>query len=157
LTEKNYNIKILIIGYGMHDNLNSLVKKLKLEEHVVFPGMISHRDIPLYINASDVCVITRPKGVLGSPLKVFEYMACSRPIILTKIEGLDDIEKYSAGILVNVNIREIADEIIRLLTNKNLRIKLGENGRKLVLKKYTWDISARKTAQICKNIIRMAL
>lgn len=150
------NTIFIIIGSGLlNENLNAQVKKLKISEKVVFTGRIQHNKIPLYINSSDICVVLKKKFPIGySPLKLYEYMACGKAVIGTNIAGLDVIEKNNAGITVNPeNPHEVGNALIKLLKNSKLREQMGKNGLKLVMKKYTWEINAKKVKKICQEFI----
>jgi glycosyltransferase involved in cell wall biosynthesis len=81
-------------------------------------------------------------------------MACGKPVVGTKISGLDLIEKYGAGITVNSeNKLEVSNAIIKLLKNSKLREKMGKNGQSLVLINFTWELNAKKVSSICNEFI----
>lgn len=85
---------------------------------------------------TDICVF--PSLWENFPNVCLEAMSAARGIVASKFGGMSDmlINDYS-GILVDpFNHGEVADAIIRLLTNENIRIKFGENARKNLLAKY---------------------
>ncbi|MCK5561645.1 MAG: glycosyltransferase family 4 protein, partial [Thermoplasmata archaeon] len=156
ILKKVPNTIFLIVGSGALENkLKEEVKKLKITQKFIFIGWVQYLKIPIYINTSDVCVVLKKNLPIGySPLKLYEYMACGKPVIATNISGLDIIEKYQTGLTVNPkHSKEVANAIIKLLKNNNLREQMGKNGRKLVLEKYTWEINATEVSNICKEFI----
>ena len=105
---------------------------------------------------ANICVV--PKKDLGfgySPLKLYEYMSCGKPVIATDTAGFEILEKYNAGVLVNTqDPQEFADAIIKLLKDKQLMKEMGMNGRNLVVNNYTWEIASKKTSEVFQKLLR---
>ena len=102
LLVNNENLKFLIVGEGsLRDSLEKRVSDSKYEKKFIFTGMIQYEDIPILINIADICVapfISKRNRITGvSPIKVFEYMACGKPVICSRIEGLEFIEEEGVG------------------------------------------------------------
>lgn len=157
---ENSKIKFLIVGDGvMRKKWESLTERLNIRQNVIFVGRVIHDDIPEYINISDVCVApfihARNENIGLSPLKIYEYLACGKPVVASNIRGVGDIlESSSSGIPVTPDSPdELAEAISKLLMDKQLRESMGENGRKLVVAKYSWEISAKKTIAVFEKII----
>lgn len=153
---KIHNARFLIIGDGqMKKEWMQLANNLGIFDMFIFTGKVPYEQVPLYINASDVCVV--PKKPLNSgysPLKLYEYMACGKPVIATRTDGFEILEESNAGILINPeNSHEFADAIIRLLQNEDLRKQMGANGRKYVVENNSWASVAKKVAEVCENMI----
>lgn len=149
------NTRFLIVGDGsMKTKWMQFVDELGISENFIFPGIIPYEQVPIYINASDVCVTPKKPIKSGySPLKLYEYMACGKPVVATRTNGFEIIEKYDAGILINPeNSKEFADAIISLLKSKDIRNRMGKNGRELVSKNYSWERVAQKISDVCKNV-----
>lgn len=63
--------------------------------------MVPYQKVPLYINASDICVTAKKSLKSGySPLKLYEYMACGKQVVANRVNGFEILEKNKAGILV---------------------------------------------------------
>ena len=158
--KKIQEARFLIVGDGMMQNeLVDMVKKLGLQDKFVFIGSVPFEDVPKYINASDVCVapfsgIERNVKYGFSAIKLYEYMACAIPFVTTSVCGItEDIVNNQTGLVVDVDNPEyLAESIIFLLIEKEIRNKMGENGRKYVLEGHSWENTARKVVHICKNI-----
>ncbi|RLG31401.1 glycosyltransferase family 1 protein [Methanosarcinales archaeon] len=150
------NTMFLIVGDGeVKDELMALAEKIGVSDKFIFVGNVPYKKVPLYINMADVCIVT--KKILGfgySPLKLYEYMACGKPIVATNTEGFEVLEQSNAGLLVNPeNSQELANAIIKLLRNDQLREQMGANGRKAAVAGYSWDNSAKKTISVFKKVI----
>ena len=147
--------KFLIVGDGViKKELVELAEQIGVSDRMIFTGMVPYDKVPLYINASDVCVAPMEKDILGSPLKLYEYMSCEKPVIATRTSGFEILEGNNAGLLVNPeNLQEFAEAIIKLLQNPELRKQMGENGRKYVVKNRSWESVARRVAEVCQQAL----
>lgn len=156
------NTKLLIVGGGpKKGELEQEVRTLNLNDNFIFTGIISDVEVSKCINASDICVILNRSKLKeavggGSPIKLYEYMACGKPVVGTKGQSsFCLLQEKKAGILVDVdNIKEICDAILYLLKNNELREEMGKNGRRLVEEKYTWDIVGKQVARICEGVFK---
>jgi polysaccharide biosynthesis protein PslH len=95
---------------------------------------------PYYERSSLAIVPLRAGG--GTRLKILEAMALGRPVVSTSIgcEGLDVVD--GRHILVADGVKQFADCIVRLLTDKALYQQLATEARKFVVMKYDWDLIA---------------
>lgn len=149
----------LIIGDGhMKDKWIRQAQELGVNNKFIFTGNVPYQNVPLYINASDVCVapfIKKRNMKIGlSPLKIFEYLACEKPIVSSQIPNLEFLEQQNVGILVRPeDPEELAKAIIRLVKDKKLREEMGRNGREYVVKNHSWEAIGRRTAEVCAKSI----
>ena len=142
-------VKLLIAGKGEQEEyLKDLTKKLNLEDNVLFLGEVSHKDLPQYLWISDVFV--RPSLSEGLGNAFLEAMAAGVPAIGTKVGGIPDfLREGETGLFCEVqNPKSITEKIKTLLKDENLRLRLIENGRKLVEEKYSWDFIALEMKNI---------
>jgi glycosyltransferase involved in cell wall biosynthesis len=81
-------------------------------------------------------------------------MASAKPIVTTRLGNIEKIiEHKKTGLLVNPgNIDELSKAIIILLSDKELRTKLGQEARKVVVRNYSWESHAKKILSLCKDI-----
>lgn len=119
--------KFVIVGYGpQEDQLKSQVKKLKLQDKVIFTGKIPWKDVPRYYNMADVFVnasLTETQG-----LTFIEAMASSLPVVCKYAPNLTEfITNEKNGIFIHNN-DEYKDAIIRVLKDEKLRNTLITNG-----------------------------
>lgn len=86
------NTCLLIVGE--EGNLGDNIKKIEkngITDRVIFTGNVAHNKLPYLIQSMDVCLIPFKKnGISDSaiPLKLFEYLACEKPVISSRIEGV---------------------------------------------------------------------
>ncbi|MBA7620192.1 D-inositol-3-phosphate glycosyltransferase [subsurface metagenome] len=151
------NTQFLIIGDGiMKEKLIEMVKELNLDNNFIFTGAVDYELVPKYINASDVCVAPkRPLKSGYSPLKLYEYIACDKPIVASRISGFEILEQQKAGILVEPeNPLELAKAVLKFLKDEKIREEMGKNGREYVVKYHRWEVVSRRVAEVCEDAFR---
>ena len=161
IVEEMQKTKFLIVGDGMlKGKLESLSKELNMEHSILFTGTIPYENVPNYINISDVCVApfirTRNESMGLSPLKIYEYLACGKPVVASNIKGVGDLlESSNSGIpVIPDNPNELAKAIIKLLKDKQLREQIGKNGREIAVNNYSWENTAKKTMEVLESILK---
>lgn len=87
--------QFIIVGAGSGlQALHEQVKRLGLESSIELRGLVPYEDIPQTITEADVCICPLPdypEWNVSSPLKVLEYMASGKPMILTRIPAHTDV------------------------------------------------------------------
>lgn len=149
------DVKFILIGEGITKNvIVDMVKEYGIENNFIFLNRRPYNEIPVYINACDVCVILKRKDIPGSPLKLKEYMACGKPVIATNSRDFRVLTESSAGILVDYeDVAELSEAILTLLQNRKFCETLGMNGRIFVSDHYSWKKIADKVATVCLDAI----
>ncbi|NHI95030.1 MAG: glycosyltransferase family 1 protein [Candidatus Lokiarchaeota archaeon] len=151
------NVHFIIVGEGqLKQDLIDLTEQLQISDKITFTGAVPYEKVPYYINACEICVVFKKSIQSGySPLKLFEYLSCGRPVVASNVPGFEIIEDFDAGLLAESdNIEDLSSKIITLLENDLLRSKMGKNGRELVINEYTWEASAKKIIRIGHQIIK---
>jgi starch synthase len=136
------HIRVLVVGSGpLKESLEVETVKQAVSDHFIFTGMADYQEIPYYINMADVClVLKRPLKSGYSPIKLYEYMACGKPVVASRVEGLEFIETERVGRLVAPEDPIMLGKALGdLLEDPGERIEMGERGRQLVLKQFSWD------------------
>jgi glycosyltransferase involved in cell wall biosynthesis len=94
--KNNYpGLKFLILGHGEQtETLQQLIKAGGLENKVILTGFIDYAELNKYINLADIC--TNPFEInkvteIIFPSKVYQYLACEKPVIATRLSGMIDI------------------------------------------------------------------
>ena len=146
-------IKLRMIIAGDLDNENpSAISRHQIEEWVSL-GMIEWYghvvNMPdLLSKSSIVCLPTYyPEGI---PKALIEAASCGRAIITTDMPGCNEIvENNINGVLIPIKSPErLADEIVKLIENFDLRKKYGNNGRKRVIDRFSSKIVDNATIKI---------
>ncbi len=153
------NVLFLIIGDGpMKEALIQQIEKLHLTKNFFLTGNVDHSLVPYYINASELCVapFTGYRNIrIGlSPLKIYEYLSCAKPVVASNIPGVSEIVLNSGGgILVKPDdSEELEMAILKLLKNEKIRTKMGQMGREYIILNHSWSYTAKKIFSIFINI-----
>jgi glycosyltransferase involved in cell wall biosynthesis len=147
--------KLVFVGSGgMREELERVCKKMGVEKCVRFAGFVG--DVfkkALFYRAADVFVLPSAGPEIFGIVNL-EAMACGVPIVASKIGGVPDIVKDGEnGLLVPPRDSEaLADAIIYLLENEDMREKMGKNGRKKA-EGYSWERIAEETEEIYEGLI----
>lgn len=151
------NTKFIIVGEGSEKTiLINMARELNVLDSFIFTGEVPNSIVPLYINAFDLCIVffKKIRENTGDSMKMYEYLACGKPVIASNVEGYGDfVEKINAGISVDSsNIQMVADKILQLLRDEKLRRKMGLNGRQVVKLDHTWINRARLIEFIIESV-----
>lgn len=139
------SIKLVMTGDGpLFPKISNMIKKFNLTKNVIFWGFVHREKLPSIISSCSICVLPSLKE--GMPFMLLEAMACGRPVIGSDIPGINDVISHGEnGILVPPkNSEALADAIMLLMENKELRNRLGRNARQFVIKNYSWDVITEK-------------
>ncbi len=145
------NIKFLVVGGGPEeDNLQELVRKLNLENRVIFTGQIERTEVPKYRKIADIFL--RPSRSEGLGNALISAMAAHLPVIATQEGGIAeflfdkerDPEKETTGWAVDKeNPEQIAQAVKKIIANPDAVKKVTEVAYRLVSEKYNWDNIAK--------------
>ncbi len=148
-TKKQYN---LVVGgtKGWHyKSIFELVQKMNLHREVIFTGYVPEEDLPYLFNAASVFVY--PSFYEGFGIPPLEAMACGTPLVTSNISSLPEVVA-DAGLLVDpFSTDEIADAIIRVLTDQNLCSELARKGRKRA-QLFSWEKAAKETLAVYRRV-----
>jgi len=160
ILEKCPDVRFLVVGDGvMKNKLLEIASEIGVTDNFTFTGRIPYEIVPVYINAADVCVapfIKDRNSKIGlSALKTYEYLACGKPIVASDIPGVKDLIDLSGGgiSVPSENPEELANAVVKLISDQEMRNIMGEQGRKYVYENHSWDGVARKILDICHEII----
>lgn len=138
---KKIPAEVVIAGEGPdRPALEQRVKEMQLT-NVKFTGHLgTSTDLNKLYKRADVFVAP---SVWDEPLGlvILEAMACNTPVVVTRKGGIPLAVKDGVnGYFVRPrNSTELADKVNLLLSNDAKRIKMGENARRIVEQRFSWD------------------
>lgn len=96
----NKNLQLNIVGEGVDKQLyEALVKKLKLEEKVIFKGRLMSADLVTEINAADALIMFSNYETFC--LVIIEAFACAKPVITSNAGAIKTYMRPELGIMVD--------------------------------------------------------
>lgn len=137
-------------GYGQE------VKKWLAEEGVldraVFTGMLLGEDKLAAFRDSDIFVL--PSYTENFGIVVIEALACKLPVVISnRVNIWRELVGADAGVVVNCDPTELANALLELLDAPDRCQKLGENGRRLVEEKFTWEKVTDQMIKVYEDIL----
>jgi glycosyltransferase involved in cell wall biosynthesis len=130
-----------------------LAKRCGVSDRVTFTGMVPYSQVPKYISAMDVCLIPFKLNAISEsalPLKLFEYMACEKPVISTELPGVRAVADDK--IMYATSNDEYKEKIAELHKDMELRREMGKTGREFVEENYDWEKIVERMERILITI-----
>lgn len=151
-TKNRYpNLKLLVVGDGdLLPDLKSIKSECGLEQ-LILAGRQPYDRIPDFISASDICLLPAQDNAIMQnivPIKMYEYMACAKPVISTRLRGIIKEFGHGNGVVYvdkPEGVIEKADEVRQSKQN------LGERARQFA-EKYDWDTISDDFEAILKSL-----
>jgi glycosyltransferase involved in cell wall biosynthesis len=145
LKGKTLPIKFVVIGDGNYLNkLKELVIKQDAEKMVEFMGWIKNTSIPKHISTSDIGVIPHQKTDHTDttiPNKLFDFMACGLPVIVSDANPMKRIvnEEHCGLVFKSGDPDDFCQAVMNLIDSSDKLIEIGANGRRAVERQYNWE------------------
>lgn len=138
-------------GSGNVDEYKKISKELGVEKYVRFTGYVDVGK-PFYYRAADVFVLPSHEEMF--PMVLLEASASGLPMVVSDLDTLKCIieEGYNGLFTKRGDEKNLADAIIYLLENEDVREKMGKNARKKV-EDYSWERIAEETEKVYTEVI----
>jgi glycosyltransferase involved in cell wall biosynthesis len=152
LAQEYPTAQFVVAGEGeMRPQLECRIRELKLDEQMRLAGSVTN--VPEFVAELDVAVL--PSRSEGQSNAILEYMAASRPIVASRVGGTPElIEDDECGLLVEAgDARGLAAAIGRLLSDRNLAVRLGREARRRVVNRFSHTARADRFAQFYRRIL----
>ncbi len=136
---------LALVGDGPEkESLEKLAEKLGSKQRIKFYGNVDRHKTLQLLQESDIFVLNSIYE--GLPHTVIEAMACSVPVVATRIRGTDEaVEDGRTGLLISPdNEKDLAKRITRLLQDRELAERLTRNALVSVKNKFTWESNLPK-------------
>jgi glycosyltransferase involved in cell wall biosynthesis len=143
--------RFVIAGEGeLRPALERQIKEHRLEKHVVLAGF--RPDVLSLHKAFDIFVMSSITEGLGTSL--LDAMAAARPIVATSTGGIPEVvEDGVTGFLVAPrDDRAMADAIVRLLKDSDLRQRMGLAGLKRARERFSAERMLRDTLRVYQRV-----
>ncbi|MCK4818349.1 glycosyltransferase family 4 protein, partial [bacterium] len=158
---RNLHFKLYLTGIIIKTNeVKAFVETVKtfveknIKSNVEFTGFVNPSDMASLLRKMDVLVL--PSSAETAPMVIAEAMASGIPVIAYDVGGTKYmIKDGSTGFLVKVgDIKELADKIELLLTDKDLRNRMGCKAKEEARRQYHPDVVAKKTIDTYREILK---
>jgi glycosyltransferase involved in cell wall biosynthesis len=151
---KEYNqTTFLVVGNGpLKNNLAAYLQRLNLSANFLFLGDVKESILPALYNCADVFAL--PSLQEGQGIALLEAQATAKPVVAFDVGGVREaVLEKETGILTKPDSRELAEAILKLLSDCSLREKMGHKGREFVSHNFSWDVCAQRMQQVYREAV----
>lgn len=153
MKKKGARISLLIVGDGPYrQEFEKVISAFGLERFVFVTGRIPHEQVPAYISLFDVAV--SPKATFySSPMKVIEYMALGKPVVVPRAPNfLDIIDDGANGITFeDGNVDNLEKALGLLFESPELCRRIGRKARAKVESRLNWRWNAEAACRLFRR------
>lgn len=157
---RDIDVRLELLGKGdAVGELKKLVKALNLGDRVRFSDSIAYWEVPVWINKGDIGILPFPDWPgwnTSSPIKLFEYLACAKPVIVSDIPAHRNVlqDKDFAFWAGDGSPEAVAAAIRKAYESMGQFRSLGQKAREFVTKEYTWEHQAKNLVDFIENAIK---
>jgi glycosyltransferase involved in cell wall biosynthesis len=156
VVERFPNARLAIVGSSdppeFEGQVMSWIKESRISDYVAMPGLLVGEEKLRAFADADVFVL--PSHAENFGFAVFEAMASRIPVVISDtLDYAKDIDSHQAGISVPRDPQAFANAIVRILSDRNLRQELGQNGFNLA-RTYSWDPTGERLEHTIEHILR---
>ncbi len=155
--EKGYDARFVMVGDTDADNPAGVsAEQLKKWEDEGVTEWWGYQDSMADVFAQSRIVCLPSKYREGVPKVLIEAASCGRPIVTTDMPGCREIvQDGENGMLVPpADGQAVADAVIQLLEDAELRAKMGDQGRSLVQKEFSVERVVEKTVEVYRDVLQ---
>lgn len=137
----NNKIKLLVLGDGeLWDTLQDIINVNGLKDKIITINWQPYEDVPKYLAAVDICLLPAYNNDIMKyivPIKLYEYLAMGKPVIATRLYGLEKEFGNDNGVLYVDHPEDVLNKVSSLIKNQ----KIAENGIKALefVENNNWD------------------
>jgi glycosyltransferase involved in cell wall biosynthesis len=158
LKDENPNIKLLIVGDGdAFDGLRRIREEYNLDSRLILTGKQPYEKIPEFISAADICLLPAypTEKIMQDivPIKMYEYMAMSKPVITTKLPGIMKEFGEDNGVIYVDKPEDVLKKAIELIEKGRVE-EGGRKARKFV-ENNSWDNITDEFERILEEVIKV--
>ena len=133
----------------LYDEIFARVRKLGLENRVVFTGYVPDADLPSLLSGALAFVF--PSLYEGFGFPVLEAMACDTPVICSNVSSLPEVGGEAALQIDPLDSEALSEAMAQVAADEALRHVLVERGRKQV-QRFSWRRCASQVLQVLEDV-----
>jgi len=155
------NLRTLFVGRGPEEPaLSALAKRLGVSDYVGFIGSVKYSLVPRFISLADVTVgpltVTRYPSIYGAtPRTVAEYMACAKPVVVTRgaVSESTIIDGYNGMVVEPADVEGLSEMVVNLIEDIGLSRRIGQNAREHIEKTCSWKVLIARLESVLNSLV----
>ena len=154
LLPKFKDVALLVVGPdedGTQKRMEAILKTSPALRSTVFTGMLTGKSKLAALACADLFVLSSSSE--GFSTGILEALAAGLPVVISKQCNFPEVSEYDAGFVVEPNDASVTEAISTLLSDNQLRTRMGRNGRNLVREKYAWNVVAVSMAGFYRSLV----
>ena len=147
--------ELWLLGKWKDEKYKKECENLKGWKYTKYLGLVSLREVYQYIKVADIGIsmLFPVKNYLTSlPIKVFEYMACSLPVVMSDFPYWQKTFDECALFVNPYNSKDIAEKILYFLDSPDIAKKYAYSGREMIKNRYNWETESKKLLKVYEDL-----
>jgi len=162
VVDRMKRVKLLFVGEGpQRHELMSLATSLGVRDHVEFVGSVAHSMVPKFISLADITIgplspILDITAYGSVPLKVIEYMASEKPVVVCRgqVSNSIVIDRYNCVMFDPGDVHGLSSVVANLINDRNFAEYIGRNARRHVEKSCSWNVLIPKLENLLSSLVK---
>ena len=150
------DVVLWLLGRWLHEAFHKACQDMDGWQHTRDWGFVRPLEVYRFLKSAEIGLVTlhpQRNYLVSLPVKAFEYMACSLPMVMSDFPYWRNTFEGAALFVDPQDPQAIADAIQYLLTHPEEARRLGETGRRLVEERYSWERESRKLLAFYQRIL----
>lgn len=147
IKESDPNIKFILVGIGK----DKIFKSLNRNNTTLY-GMVPHEKVMEFYSAADAALVI--SKIESISLVMLESMSTGLPLIIATKADIDKAVTQGNEIVTDLKTENITKAIKKLSRNRRLAKKMGQKGRKIISKDFSWKITTDKYEKLYKSLVK---
>ncbi|MDP2362118.1 MAG: glycosyltransferase family 4 protein [bacterium] len=132
-------LRLIIVGNGpFHRRYTEWTARLGLQDRVHFADFVPHAQLPAWLAPADI-TYSDDWSDIGFPMKVFEYMALGKAILVEDTPAVREVMRHEENGLLYEGQEGLRDGILRLCRDGGLRRRIGAAAAAEARARHRWD------------------
>ena len=151
------NFQITITGKGVQlENLKAIIKDAQLEKYIKFTGFLPYKEISRLFSITDCLVLPSvPTLTIQEQfgMVAVEAMSCRKPVLVADTGSLSEVAAGASLIHTPGNWRGLANDMQRILQDKDLYASLAETGYQRAINEYSAERTAMEYGKLLQDLV----
>ena len=152
ITRRKKKLRLLLVGDGpIRNKLIALSNRLHITGSVTFVDNLPRSEVSRVLGGAGIFVLPSLKE--GLPMTLLEAMASSNAIVASKLASIEETLGDAGLYFPPGNPVELADTLIRAMSDPELRRQKGRASREIVEERFSWDTVLPQLEDLYRELV----